>query len=115
MQLTQNTILGLSTSESINLMKISDEQFFSEFSDCFGETGTLKNTHHIEIKDNVTPVITPVRKIPLSFKSKLEKELRCMVDLDIIKPVEKPTNWVKGLKLVENLNQTSGSVFTQDL
>ena len=51
-------ILGLATSESLNLIKristinVSDEQFLSEFSDCFGEIGTLKNTHHIEIKDN---------------------------------------------------------------
>ena len=64
----------------------------SEFSDCFGENGTLKNAHHIEIKHNVTPVVTPVRKIPLALKPKLEKELRRMVDLDIIKPVQKPTD-----------------------
>ena len=57
-------ILGLATSESLNLIKrisainVSGEQFLSEFSDCFGEIGTLKNTHHIEIKDNVTDVIT---------------------------------------------------------
>ena len=40
---------------------------------CFGERGTVKNTHHIEINDNVTPVVTPVRKIPLALKPKLEK------------------------------------------
>ena len=75
-------ILGLSTSESLNLTKrisavsISDEQFLSEFSDCFGEIRTLKNTHHIKIKDNVTPVVTPVRKAPLALKPKLEKEFK---------------------------------------
>ena len=52
-------ILGLATSENLNLIKhisvvnVSDEQFLFEFSDCFGEIGTLKNTHHFEIKDNV--------------------------------------------------------------
>ena len=74
----------------------------SKFSDCFGEIGTLKNTHHIEIKDNVTTVVTPVRKIPLSLKPKLEKELKRMVDLDIIEPVQ--TDWVNGLVVVEKPN-----------
>ena len=54
-------MLGLSTSENLNLIKYvsainaSDAQFLSKFSDCFGEIETLKNTHHNEIKDNVTP------------------------------------------------------------
>ena len=54
-------ILGLATSESLNVIKrnsavnVNDERFLSEFSDCFGEIETLKNTYHIEIKDNVTP------------------------------------------------------------
>ena len=47
-------------------------------------------------------VITPVRKIPLVLKPKLEKELKRMVDFEIIEPVQKPTDWVKGL--VEKLN-----------
>ena len=91
-------ILGLATSESLNPIKyisvvnVSGEQFFSESSDCFGEIGTLKNNHHIEMNDNVTPVVTAVREIPLALKPKLEKELKCMVDLDIIEPVQNPTN-----------------------
>ena len=61
-------ILGFATSERLSLIKrisavnVSNEQFLSEFSDCFGEIKTLKNTHHIEIKDNVTPVVIPVKK-----------------------------------------------------
>ena len=96
-------VLWLAASESLNLIKhisaviVSDEQFLFEFSNCFGEIGTLKNTHHIEIKENRTPVVTPVRKIPLALKPKLEKELKCMVDLDIIEPVQKPNDWVNGL------------------
>ena len=70
-------ILGLATISAIN---VSNEKFLSEFSDYFGEIGTLKNTHHIEIKDNVNPVVTPARKIPLALKLKLEKELKHMVD-----------------------------------
>ena len=70
----------------------------------FGEIGTLKNTHHIEIKDNVTPVVTPVRKIPLTLKPKLGMEFKSIVDLDIIEPTQKPTDWVKGFLVVEKSN-----------
>ena len=61
----------------------------SELSDCFGEIGTLRNTHHIEIKDNVTSVVTPVGKIPLALKPKLEKKLKRMVDFDINESIQK--------------------------
>ena len=87
-------ILRLATSESLNLIKristvnVSDEQFLSEFSDCFEEIRTLKNTHHIEIKDNLSSLVTPVRKISIALKLKLENELKRMVDLDIIEPVQ---------------------------
>ena len=87
-------ILRLATSESLNLIKristvnVSDEQFLSEFSDCFEEIRTLKNTHHIEIKDNLSSLVTPVRKISIALKPKLENELKRMVDLDIIEPVQ---------------------------
>ena len=59
-------ILELSTSESLNFIKcisvvnVSNEQFLSEFSDHFGERGTLNKTHNIEIKNKVTPVVTPL-------------------------------------------------------
>ena len=33
---------------------------FCEFSDYFGERGTLNKTHNIEIKNKVTPVVTPL-------------------------------------------------------
>ena len=39
------------------------------------------------------------------MKPKLEKELKCIVDLDIIEPVQKPTDWVNGLVVVEKPNE----------
>ena len=77
------------------------KRFFSEFHDSFGEIGTLNTTHHVEVKDNVKPV---VRKVPHALKPKLEKELKRMVDLDIIEPIEKPTDWLNGLVIVEKPN-----------
>ena len=38
------------------------------------------------------------------MKPKLEKELKRMVDLDMIEPIQKPTDWVNGLVVVERPN-----------
>ena len=87
-----HTIPGLSTIESLKVIKyisvvnISNKQFLSEFSDCIGEIETPKNIHHIEIKDNVTLVITIAKKI-LALKSTLQKELKHIIDLGIIEPI----------------------------
>ena len=79
--------------------------FFSEFHDCFEEIGTLNTTHHIEVKDNVKLVVIPVRKVPQALKPKVEKELKQIVNLDIIKPIKKPTDWVNGLVIVDKPNR----------
>ena len=60
------------------------------------------NSSHIEVKDNVKPVVTPVHKIPHVLKPK--KELDQIIDLDIIEPIKKPTDWVNGLLIVEKPN-----------
>ena len=81
-------ILGMKTREHLQLIKRicriekNNDTFFSESHDCFGEIGTLNIT---EVKDNVKPVVT-----------KLEKELKRMVDLGIFEPIKKPTDWVNG-------------------
>ena len=85
----------------IRSVESKENSILSGFSDCFGEIGTLSKTHHIEIKENFTPVVTPVRRIPHSLKPKVEKELKHMVDLDIIEPVDEPTHCVNGLVIVE--------------
>ena len=64
----------------------------------------MNTTHHIEVKDNVKPVFNPLRKVPHVLKPKLNKELKQMDDLDILEPIEKPTDWVNGLVIVENPN-----------
>ena len=106
-------ILGLNTSVKLNLIKqiyqISNDiqsttPIHEEFSDCFGEIGCLPRVHHIEIRDDVKPVISPVRKIPFVLKPKLKKELKRMVDLEIIEQVEKPTDWVNALVIVSKPN-----------
>ena len=68
------------------------------------KSGTLNTTHHIEVKDNVKPLVTPVRNVPHALKPELGKEPKRMIDLDIVEPIEKPTDLVNGLEIVEKPN-----------
>ena len=67
-------IIGLKTSERLNsvrrVFKVNtseledDVEFFvdyipDDYSDCFGDLGTLNRTYHIELKDNVQPTVVP--------------------------------------------------------
>ena len=45
-----------------------------------------------------------MRKVPFALKPKLKEELQRMVDLNVIEPVEKPTEWVNALVIVSKPN-----------
>ena len=104
-------IPGLKASKCLEFIKrtcrteTNNETFFSEFHDCFREIGTLNTTHHIEVKDNVKPLVTPVRKVPHVFKPKSEKELKRILDFDIIELIEKPTDWINSLVIAEKIKR----------
>ena len=65
--------------------------------------GTLITTHHVEVKDNVKPVVTLIWKVPHMLKPKLEKDFKWMVDLNI-QLIKKPTDWVSSLEIVDKPN-----------
>jgi len=48
------------------------ETLLHQFSDCFGEIGTLPKTHHITVDENVKPVIHVARRIPFALKDRLK-------------------------------------------
>ena len=92
-------ILGLKSSANLNLIKRVwqvdndvPEYILNEFGHCFGEIGCLSKPYHITLKPDVTPVVHPPRKVPISMWGKLKKELEHMVDLNIITPVTEPTD-----------------------
>ena len=78
--------------------------FFSEYSDCFGELGLLPEKHHIRVNTGISPVIHSTRRIPLALRDKVDNELDKMLKLRIIVPVNEPTEWVNQLVVTEKPN-----------
>lgn len=56
---------------------------------------------HIELHDDAKPTIHPPRKIPLNLITKLEQTLKEMTQMDVISKVNKATDWVNSLVIVE--------------
>ena len=66
--------------------------------------GCLPNTHHITLKENAVPVVHPPRRVPHSLKTKLKEELQRMVNMEVIKPVSGPSDWVNSVVILEKNN-----------
>ena len=93
------SILGLNTCEKLNLIKrvmvVNEDipEVVKEFSDCFGEMGTLPKVHHIHVDPDIKPVVHPPRRVPIALHAKLKAELDRMESLGVIDRVTEPTDW----------------------
>ena len=110
-------IFGLKASEQLGLVKpgkmisidaisekrsaISMETLKSGYKDVFNGLGKYQSQYHIELKENAIPVIQPPRRVPPKLYQPLRNKIEQMLKLGVIKPVEKPTDWVNGLVITE--------------
>lgn len=106
-------ILGLRASEQMKLIRVNHENFekvngiSSEFNPVFDrEIGTLRGKHSLKIKEGARPVIMPNRKVPVSLKEPFKNELDRLQGLNVIAPVDEPTEWVSQSVLTPKKNGT---------
>ena len=52
----------------------------------------------------MTPVIHAPRRVPVALRAKLKEELERMKKLDIIEPVNEPSDWVSSFVMVQKPN-----------
>ena len=76
----------------------------NEYSDLFHGIGRLPGKHKIHIDHNITPVVHPPRRLPITMRDKVKYELSRMVKEGIIKKVKKPTSWVNSMVVVTKPN-----------
>ena len=92
-------IPGLKTSKDLDLirrmMKINRcvPDYLQKYTNCFGKVGCLREKHQIVVDRDVSRVINPQTK-----------ELDRMVKMEIITPINEPTNWISSLVIVEKPN-----------
>ena len=68
------------------------------------ELGCLKDyKHKIRLKEDCTPQFAKVRRIPMCLHEQVEKELRKLLDQDIIETVE-DSEWLAPLAVVRKQN-----------
>ena len=71
-----------------------ENKYKQEFPDLFTGLGRMKDVYTIRLQENVQPfAISTPRRLPLPMKEKVQEELKKLEELDIIRPVETPTDW----------------------
>ncbi|KAF2903689.1 hypothetical protein ILUMI_02484 [Ignelater luminosus] len=88
----ERCLLGRTTAIKLGLLKIGPE---------------VNHVHvhqlHIPLNNEITPVIQPLRRVPIALQEKADKKLQQMELDDIIEKVEHPTNWVSSMVIIPKL------------
>jgi transposase InsO family protein len=103
-------IFGLQTCERLGLVKMncsitshtitSIADLKESYPDRFQGLGKFPNTHHLIVDETITPVKHAPRRAPIQLREKIKTELERMVELNVIRPVEEPTDWVSSITFV---------------
>ena len=108
-------LLGRPAIEKLKLLqrvnKIENRETYEteikeKYPELFTGLGKIKNKEYkIRLHENVTPfsVSTP-RRIPMPYYEKVKSELKRLEEMDIIKPVTKPTDWCAPMVVVPKQN-----------
>ena len=89
-----------------NVRDVSDDELSNyvkaQYPECFHGVGKLKNAQvKLHIDPECEPVAQPVRRLPFSYRGRVEKALTQLVDEDIIEPVQGvASTWVSPLVVV---------------
>ena len=111
-----DSLLGANTSEGLGLVKriraIYPEEESKDIEQSAAPDGTkplpyLPFEYHIKIKEGAQPVIKPSRRIPVATRAPLKMELKRMTDIDVIYPVNHPTEMVSEIVVT---NKPDGSI-----
>lgn len=95
-------ILGLRASQHMGLVKIQEHEFHrvstvnaEDFKDVFdGKLGTLPGTQSLRVRPDAKPVVMANRRVSISMRPAMKKELDRLEKLGVIEKVTEPTDWL---------------------
>jgi len=91
----------------INSLSIRKSEFkpVEEFPKVFTGLGTMPDVFRINLSEDVKPYrLCAPRSIPVGLRDKAKLELDNMLKLEVIEPVEEPTEWCSGLTIAPKAN-----------
>ena len=75
------------------------EKLLEKYPKCL-RGGLFFGEYHIDLKRDAEPVIHPPRRVPDSMKDIVKKELKRMIEIDVIEKVDQLTDWVNSVVYV---------------
>ncbi|GFX55346.1 uncharacterized protein K02A2.6 [Trichonephila clavipes] len=105
-------ILGLRGCKELKLIEridaiecsISKNELIKQYKDVFTGVEFPNEPYSITLKDNAVPVIHPPRRVPLALQPKLKSSLDRLEKEGIVSKVNKPTDLVQSLVIVDKPN-----------
>jgi hypothetical protein len=77
------------------------KNFIHKYEDVFKGIGKMNKPYHFELKENVKPIISPIRNVPFALRDNFKKCLDELEKNEIIKKVEGCSEWVNSYVLVK--------------
>ena len=109
-------VLGLKACKFMEIVTINDNNLqpvmsvktcsiTDDYADVFdNKLGKLPGKAHFQVNPDICPVVSPVRRIPISLKAKVKAELDNLTDQHVITPIQDPTDWVSNLVVTMKKN-----------
>lgn len=87
--------------DSHPLQSGTKEDIVKQYPSLFQGLGKLEGEHTIQLKEGATPFcLTTPRRVPLPLMKQVQEEIKRMEQLDVIEPVDEPTEWCSPIVVV---------------
>ena len=95
----------LKPTTSVPETPVSEQYILNHYKDLFDDQlGKLPVEYRMKLKKDCKPLIRPPRRIPVAMQAQVKAELDRMVQMEVIKPQTKPTEWVSSMVVVKKKN-----------